>query len=597
MRSKILCFILALSLVFSFVAYGEANEIKFTDVNSEYWAYNDVMSGVLNGFFSGYTDGSFKPMGNVTRAEAVKVLATFTNRQLTTPKESIFNDMDVNAWYAPYVHVSGYLLPEKWADEKLFKADAPITREEVIYMMITAMQFDYKKAEADLSLLKAFTDKEKIGFGLEPYMALALEFNVVSGYSDNTIRPDANITRGEFAALMARINGMKEITDKRRDDVFAYMESEMTLLWKSDKDFSYSLSSLELPPEELPEGAIIFNIVKDRVYQGVPYSYAAGDKKAFLDYSVNQDEKGIYTISGLEWYDLSTAGGSVVRTGRIGNDCGASVQLAYASIGHDVGISGVVKLTPSYGYPRVGKYKAPHTINFMMTEYCAENGEDVMYEAYTQLQKGDMLIKVDRNWSSHVRMVKEVKVVYDENGKIDPEKSVVIAHDQTKDHIKKEEKYYNEELGCDVYVIGGYNIEYTFKKLYKGWCPTTAEILINPAPIPEATVSDSLTEYTEKSLFEGKITSNRVIDTAKMEIKDKNGKVVQKAIILPVRNSENHYNDSFTIKMTNFTTEHQGLIEGKVDASLLEAGDYHCTLTIRLVSGEEFVVRDYDFKI
>ena len=27
MRSKILCFILALSLVFSFVAYGEANEI------------------------------------------------------------------------------------------------------------------------------------------------------------------------------------------------------------------------------------------------------------------------------------------------------------------------------------------------------------------------------------------------------------------------------------------------------------------------------------------------------------------------------------------------------------------------------------------
>ena len=49
--------------------------------------------------------------------------------------------------------------------------------------------------------------------------------------------------------------------------------------------------------------------------------------------------------------------------------------------------------------------------------------------------------------------------------------------------------------------------------------------------------------------------------------------------------------------MTNFTTEHQGLIEGKVDASLLEAGDYHCTLTIRLVSGEEFVVRDYDFKI
>ncbi len=598
MKKRILSLILGLSFVFSFstIVFGETE--GFYDVTKDHWAYNDIMSGVEKGFFGGYPDGTFKPDGNVTRAETIKVLTSFLGRTIAKPNESIYTDLDVNAWYAPYVNVSNFMIPEKWKDEKLFKADTPVTREEVIYSLIVALQYDYKIGDADLSLLRGFSDKEKIGFGLESYMALALEFGILSGNSDNTIKPDANITRAEFATLMARAAANKAITDARREQVLNYMTNEMTLLWTSDEDFTYALDSSGIAPEQLPDSVKKIEIKKGNVYRGVPYSYAAGDINSFLDYSYEKDENGVYKLSGLTWQDFSTEGGSVVRTARLGNDCGASIQLAYGSIGLKMSsIGGVTKLTPNHGYPRVGKYKAPEDYNFMMTEQCAENGEEVMYEAYTQLQPGDVVLKVDRNWSSHVRMVKEVKVVYDENGKIDPEKSIVIAHDQIKDHVMKTEKYFDEKLGKDVYVIGGYNIEYTFKKLFKGWCPTTIEGLINPAPIEEAKVTDSLTEHNIDNIFEGKITSNWIISNAKIEIKDKEGKVVQYASILPVRNPEIAYGDSYKIDMNRFKTAEDGLIEGKIDTSLLKAGDYHCTLTIRLVSGEEFVVRDYDFKI
>ena len=137
MRSKILCFILALSLVFSFVAYGEANEIKFTDVNSEYWAYNDVMSGVLNGFFSGYTDGSFKPMGNVTRAEAVTLIQRTTQAERKVYTCS-FADVADSHWAYSYIGWATETNIVKGVGDNKFEPDRTVTAKELAMMLLNA---------------------------------------------------------------------------------------------------------------------------------------------------------------------------------------------------------------------------------------------------------------------------------------------------------------------------------------------------------------------------------------------------------------------------------------------------------------------------
>ena len=224
---KLFSFILIISMMLGTVAYATG----LTDINKTHWAYNDIQLGIEKGFFSCYPDGSFKPERNLTRAEAIKVITEFLGRTVAKPTESEFTDLDVNSWYAPYIHVSDFLFPEKWIDEKLIKADKPITREEVVYALVTAMRYDYKKADADLSLLKGFKDKEKIGFGLEPYMALAAaSFNTDMDSTSLGLISDilpsygipSTMIRGELPALMdptprIRIVGASEAGSPEED--------------------------------------------------------------------------------------------------------------------------------------------------------------------------------------------------------------------------------------------------------------------------------------------------------------------------------------------------------------------------------------------
>ena len=54
-------------------------ESKFSDLDSNYWAYNDINKLVSEGWIEGYEDGTFKPESEITRSEAI----TIANRMQT----------------------------------------------------------------------------------------------------------------------------------------------------------------------------------------------------------------------------------------------------------------------------------------------------------------------------------------------------------------------------------------------------------------------------------------------------------------------------------------------------------------------------------
>jgi len=52
-----------------------SGEVDLNDIqNASNWARNAIISVVNEGLIEGYPDGSFRPMNNLTRAEAVKVI-------------------------------------------------------------------------------------------------------------------------------------------------------------------------------------------------------------------------------------------------------------------------------------------------------------------------------------------------------------------------------------------------------------------------------------------------------------------------------------------------------------------------------------------
>ncbi|WP_052487014.1 cadherin-like beta sandwich domain-containing protein [Gordoniibacillus kamchatkensis] len=90
--------------------------------------------------------------------------------------------------------VSGY-------PDGTFKPDASVTRAEFAVMLMNAL-----KPQGDGASL-TFTDKAKIGAWAQKSVEQAVYAGIITGYEDSTFRPDAEITRPEMAAMIAKALG------------------------------------------------------------------------------------------------------------------------------------------------------------------------------------------------------------------------------------------------------------------------------------------------------------------------------------------------------------------------------------------------------
>ena len=80
----------------------------FPDVNDEWFAAS-ICYAKAQDWVSGYPDGNFKPANTVNKVEAVKMLINalgLDNRLPASVNETLFNDTDSTAWYAPYLKVA-----------------------------------------------------------------------------------------------------------------------------------------------------------------------------------------------------------------------------------------------------------------------------------------------------------------------------------------------------------------------------------------------------------------------------------------------------------------------------------------------------------
>ena len=76
-----------------------AGEMKFTDVNTSDWFYNDVKNAVEMGLVNGKTPTTYAPNDNLTYAEAIK-LAACMNQLYVNGEVTLASG---NPWYKPHV--------------------------------------------------------------------------------------------------------------------------------------------------------------------------------------------------------------------------------------------------------------------------------------------------------------------------------------------------------------------------------------------------------------------------------------------------------------------------------------------------------------
>ena len=118
----------------------EVTEVPFEDVEVGKWYTTYLQAAKNTGLISGYGDGTFKPTQNISRAEAVKILLVATgNISGEYEYENAFSDVDDSSWAAPYINYASVNNLVGGYEDGTFKPTGNITRAEaakIISLMI-----------------------------------------------------------------------------------------------------------------------------------------------------------------------------------------------------------------------------------------------------------------------------------------------------------------------------------------------------------------------------------------------------------------------------------------------------------------------------
>jgi hypothetical protein len=167
----------------------------FKDLPSDFWATQYVNGLNQKGIIGGFTDGSFKPNDNVTRAEFSKMIVNAMGWQLVTPENPSFSDVPTNHWCYSYIETArSHGVIDGYRDGT-FRPNRNISRAEISKMTTQAAQLKTDNSGT------SFKDVED-SFWARDYIVTAKNYSIVSGYRDGSFRPEARATRAEATKMI-----------------------------------------------------------------------------------------------------------------------------------------------------------------------------------------------------------------------------------------------------------------------------------------------------------------------------------------------------------------------------------------------------------
>ena len=171
----------------------------FSDIDNVEWAKEAIEALKEKGIVSGTGDGKFEPNRAVKREEFIKMLVSALNIEVGPVDES-FSDVDVNAWYAPYVSKAFELEITSGIDDNTFGIGRPIIREQCcafIYRACADRNFDGEE--------KYFNDSSDVSdYAKESVKALS-SAGIILGDENGNFNPKDNVTRAQTAVMNYRL--------------------------------------------------------------------------------------------------------------------------------------------------------------------------------------------------------------------------------------------------------------------------------------------------------------------------------------------------------------------------------------------------------
>lgn len=182
----------------------------FSDVDASTAVGKAISAMYEAGYVAGYEDGTFKPNGNITRAELTRVFNQVFGYEADETKLASMKDFSDNsdsaAWYYNDVRIAqsnGYI---NGFGDNSFRPKDNFTRQQTCVVLAQAAKLSDEGADE-------VTISDEVSSWAEAYVKSAIAAGAFSLETGNTFRATQNITRGEVCLALSKYIGSADKTE------------------------------------------------------------------------------------------------------------------------------------------------------------------------------------------------------------------------------------------------------------------------------------------------------------------------------------------------------------------------------------------------
>lgn len=171
---------------------------KFVDVPVHYWASIPISILAMEKVISGYPDGTFRPDGNITRAEICTLLMKAKGIGDFKVRGKPYKDVAATHWAANYIGAAARQGIVRGYPDRTFRPNGLITRAEGVVMIARFAQLPPSRL-----LEIPYEDVHGRHWAIKEISA-AKESGLLKFLKDESLEPNKRITRAEVAEILSK---------------------------------------------------------------------------------------------------------------------------------------------------------------------------------------------------------------------------------------------------------------------------------------------------------------------------------------------------------------------------------------------------------
>jgi len=407
---KVLALVVAMTMMLGTVGFA-----AYTDVDAEADIYTAVSTLSSLNILTGYDDGSFKPEGDITRAEFCAVVCRALGfNQEAAPTATAFSDVPAEHWASYYISTLADQNIVNGMGDGTFAPDANVTYEQAIKMLVVALGFEPMAAQ-------------KGGYPTG-YLVVANTYEMTEGIK---AVQNAPATRGVVAQLtynaldvpvMEQVSyGTENVWQILDGSSYGTKESEYkTLLTKLDVAKIEGVLTATAQNGSLKNNEISYKFHEDRVYGDKNWkTFISAQEADEYGYTTRDFTLADYIVDAADYLQLSSivylreiSRGKYEVIAIMPGETGSTVEIGLEDIDDTEVAAGAVVYDAILYYPsasstKTSKYKIDATADYYYnySVVVGADDEETAFEAFDAIIRDEDTAAIKSNVDMEITLV------------------------------------------------------------------------------------------------------------------------------------------------------------------------------------------------